>query len=293
VNKRPQKIEVTSSYSVQNPIFLSIFCLAIFSFSLSSCVSHLNDAKFYYSQGQDFSRHYKTEKAIAAFKRAKSEAQLELKRRPSSQAYMLKGMAELNLKLWKEAEQSFINAFSYGFEKGEEWARQVSLLGLALSLEAFQLKDTAFEIYIHLINKSHLRPITILAAQKYSEKIFKRALQHEGKEKKKLLSGALKNIKRLASKDLACGFYHYLQSQIHSHLSDYKKSFEEAVMAKELGLSSEEIYRDNDLQIVYCYLKLKEHLNPEGWEAFQSVYREWVKKWGWKDPETPGWKKEK
>ena len=269
-------------------LILFLFCL----FSLPACVSHLKEAKFYYAQGQKFSRLYQAEKAIASFKRALREAELEAERHPSAQAYMLKGMAELNLEMWKEAEESFSNAFSYGFEKGEEWARELSLVGLASSFEELGLEDSALKIYARILDKSRLKPVTVFAAQKYSDMMLKRALQKEGKERKNLLAKALKAAEKLTNKDLSCGFYHYLLSQISSHLSDYKESFEEAVMARELGLMREEIFRDNDLQIIFCYQKLKEKLSFEEWEEFRTRYMEWVKRWKWRGPETPGWKKE-
>ncbi len=106
------------------------------------------------------------------------------------------------------------------------------------------------------------------------------------------MTAALKTAEKLTNKDLSCGFYHYLQSQIHSHLEDYNKSFEEAVMARELGLPKEDIYRDNDLQIVFCYQSLKDKLPEEEWEEFRSRYMAWVRRWNWKDAETPSWKSE-
>jgi tetratricopeptide (TPR) repeat protein len=271
------------------------FIIVFFIFWLSllpGCVSHLKDAKFYYSQGQKFSRLYQNEKAIASFKKALIEAALEAEKHPSAQAFMLKGMAELNLELWEEAEESFLNAFSYGFEKGEEWAREISLLGLASSLDELKLEDSALKIYASILDKSRLKQVSIFAAQKYTEAMLKRALQKEGKEKQKLLTVALKAAEKLTNKDLSCGFYHYLQSQISSHLEDYKKSFEEAVMARELGLPKEEIFRDNDLQIVFCYQSLKEKLPEKEWEEFRSRYMAWVKRWNWRDAETPSWESE-
>ncbi|NIM57337.1 MAG: hypothetical protein GTO16_00125 [Candidatus Aminicenantes bacterium] len=271
--------------------FIILFLL-LWLFSLPACVSHLKDAKFFYSQGQKFSRLYQTEKAIASFKRALIEAELETNKHPSAQAFMLKGMAELNLELWKEAEESFLNAFSYGFEKGEDWAREISLLGLASSLDELQLEDSALKIYASVLDKSKLRQVAVFAAQKYTDAMLKRALQKEGKEKQKILAAALKTAEKITAKDLSCGFYHYLLSQISSHLEAYKKSFEEAVMARELGLPKEEILRDNDLQIVFCYQSLKEKLKEKEWEEFRSRYMAWVKRWNWRDAKTPSWKSE-
>lgn len=273
----------------KNSCFLFIlFC----SLSLSSCVSHLKEAKFYYAQGERLSRQYQTQKAIASFKRALSEAKLEVERHPSAQAYMVKGVAELNLGMWKEAEESFLNALSFGFEKGQEWAQELSLLGLASTLEELGIEESVLKIYAHLLDKSKLKQVAVFSAQKYTDIMLERALREEGKEREKLLTAALKTAEKLTNKDLSCGFYHYLQSQVLSHLSEYKKSFEEAVIAKELGLPSEEVFRDNDLQIVFCYQKLKEKLSKEEWKDFRSRYLEWVKKWNWQDPETPGWKRE-
>lgn len=271
------------------PCFLFIlFC----SFTLSSCVSHLKEAKFYYAQGERLSRQYQTQKAIASFKRALSEAKHEVERYPSAQAYIVKGMAELNLGMWKEAEESFLNALSFGFEKGQEWAQELSLLGLASTLEELGIEESVLKIYVRLLEKSKLNQVAVFSAQKYMDIMLERALLKEGKEREKLLTAALKTTEKLTNKDLSCGFYHYLQSQVLSHLSEYKKSFEEAVIARELGLPSEEIFRDNDLQIVFCYQKLKEKLSKEEWENFRSRYLEWVKKWNWKAPEVPGWKRE-
>lgn len=62
-------------------------------------------------------------------------------------------------------------------------------------------------------------------------------------------------------------------------------------MARELGLPSLEIYRDNDLQIVFCYQRLKQVLSPEDWEEFRILYSQWIRRWEWPGPEIPDWKK--
>jgi len=247
----------------------SSFLFLLFSFLfLSACVSHLKEAKYYYAQGQKFSRSYQTEKAVSSFKRALREAELEAEKHASAQAFMLKGMVE-----------------------AEAWAEEVSLLGLALSFQELGLEDSAFKIYAYLVNKSKLKGILQLASQKYTDMVLERVLPKKSKERDKSLTQVLKSAQRLANNDLSCGFYHYLLSQIYSHLSEHKNSFEEAIMAKELGLPTEKIFRDNDLQIIFCYQKLKENMSSEEWEKFHSSYLRWVKKWNWQDPQTPGWKK--
>lgn len=276
---------ISRGYLRKEPFLL--FCF----FLLSSCVSHLQEAKFSYSQGENFSRVYQTEKAVASYKRALQEAALEVKKHPSAQAYMVKGMAEMHLDLWKEAEESFLESFSLGFEKGEEWAAQLSLFGLASSLQELGLEDSAYEIYAHLIERSKLKPISVLAAQRYTNFALGKALEKTGNEKKKSLAELLSLTERLIARDLSCGYYHYLRSQVLGHLTDYKKGFEQAVMAKELGLPTEEISRDNDVQIIFCYQNMKEKSSSVEREKFLYMYLEWVKKWRWQGPETPDWKK--
>ena len=256
----------------------------------SSCVSHLEEAKSYYTQGQKHSRLSQVEKATAAYKRAIEEAERELNRRPSSQAFTVKGMAALNLGLWREAEESFLSAFVYGFEKGEEWAGQVSLLGLGISLLETGLEETALEVFSYLLDKSKFLPVLSVAAQNYAEHTLRTLEKMEEKEKNKTVTRLLTRIQRLTRKDMSFGYFHYLQSQIYSHLAEYQRSFEEGAMARELGLPSVNIFRDNDRQIIFCFRKLKKVLNHQEWEEFQSLYRQWIEKWNWKDPEIPDWK---
>jgi tetratricopeptide (TPR) repeat protein len=279
---------MTEDFDKWTRIFLLLWLFPLI--LLSSCVSHLNDAKLYYIQAQEFSSSYNTEEAIASYKKSLEEIKKEVDRRPSSQALMLKGLIELNLDQWEEAEQSFLMAFSYGFDKGQEWAEWSSLFGLASSLQEMGLESSAFQIYEHLISKSKLRPLTILSAQKYTDIALKNALGEEGKDRERLLTGLFRTVQGLSRKDLSCGYFHYLLSQVLSHLGEYRKCFDEAVMAKELGLPSEEILRDNDLQIVFCYERLKEKLPTTEWEAFRILYLGWIERWNWSGPQTPAWK---
>jgi len=260
-------------------------------FSSSACVSQLEQAKLDYARGQALSRLYQTADALAFYKRSLLEASEETKNRPSAQAFMVKGMAEFKLSLWKEAETSFLEAFSYGFAEGEEWAAEVSLLGLAATFKEMGLSNQAARSYESLLAKSKFRPVLLVAAQRHSELRLSQALGAGEKEKAKILAESLKLIEKLSDSDWSCGYYHYLQSQFRSHLGDCGRSFEEAVMAKELGLPSEEILRDNDLQIIYCYRELRKVMGTEAWKEFESRYQRWMKRWGWKDAETPAWKK--
>jgi hypothetical protein len=203
---------------------------------------------------------------------------------------MIKGLAELNLDLWEEAKDSFIKADALEFEKGEEWDSQLSLFGLASTLQEMGLGESASEIFESLLDRSRIKPVTLLAAQNHIEIELERALDTDTSTREKRLKTLLKTTDKLIDKDLACGYYHYLQSQVLAHLLDFKKSFERAVMARELGLPTEQIFRDNDNQIVYCYRELKNSLPPEQWASFEATYLDWVKRWGWKGPMTPTWR---
>lgn len=264
----------------------------ILSFFISSCVSHLRDAKLHYTEGEKYSRRYQTDKAVASFKRAIQEAELAAKKNPHAQVYMVKGLAELNLELWEDAEESFAAAFSLGFAEGEEWAHQVSLFGLASSFEELGLEESASNIYSFLLGRSKLKPISGVVAQKYIDLNLRKALKEQGNERQKMLTQLLRTAERLTNAEMSYGFYHYLQSQIFSHLAEYKKSFEQAVMARELGLPTQEISRDNDMQIIFCFNSLKDKLSPQEWEDFHSRYLKWIERWDWKGPQTPDWKRE-
>ncbi len=272
-------------------LHLRIILLASCFFAFLSCASHLKEAKFFYAQGEEFARAYQTQKAVASFKRALQEAERESETNPSAQAYMLKGLSEINLEMWKEAKKSFLMAHSFGFEKGETWASQLTLFGLASTLQEMGLEEPAARVFKSLLDKAKFDPVTRLAAQRYVKLGLDKALKSEGSDRKKILKDLLKTSDKLIAKNFGCGFCHYLQSQVLSHLSEFDKSFESAVIAKEIGLPTEQIERDNDNQIVFCYQKLKETLDSSQWPEFKSLYQEWMKRWGWEDPEKPPWKK--
>jgi tetratricopeptide (TPR) repeat protein len=268
-----------------------LFILVLGPFFLASCVSHLKESKSLYSRGSVLSREYKMEMAYSAYRKAYEKACIQVKKRPSAQAYMMKGLSELELEMWDEAEGSFLKAFDHGFEKGEEWAKDISLFSLALSMEEFGLKESAADIYDYLLSKSRLKQVSMLSVMKYSEFAIEKALQEGQDEQIKRLESLFKKVAQLTEKDLSCGFYHYMKSQVLSHMKRYRGSFEEAVMARELGLPTLEIHRDNDNQIVFCFRTLKNELDAGDWKEFESVYLRWIKKWGWKGPESPDWKR--
>jgi tetratricopeptide (TPR) repeat protein len=258
--------------------------------SLTACVSHLRDAKAAYAEGQELARGYRTARAVAAFKRALSEAGLEARRNPSAQAFMVKGLAEASLGLWRDAETSFVKAAGLGFDPGEAWASDVALLGLAVSFEELGLPDPALRAYENILAKSAFKPVLMTAAQKYADLSLTRALALDEKDKARALAGLVRAVERLEGEDFACGLYHYLHSQVEGHRGDYGRSYEEAVAARELGLPSEKILRDNDNQIVFCFDELAGSLDDAGRASLTARHAAWTKKWGWKDARTPDWK---
>ena len=137
------------------------FFLLLALFLLESCTSHLQQAKDFYAQGTEQARYYQTETAQACFKKAQLEAELETKKQPSAQAFTLKGMAEVKLELWEKAKESFLHAFSYGFESGEEWSRQLSLFGLAISFQEMGLNNSALNIFYYLIKPVSYTHLTL------------------------------------------------------------------------------------------------------------------------------------
>jgi tetratricopeptide (TPR) repeat protein len=258
----------------------------------AACLPHLRRAKQFYAEGQDQARALRTEAAVASWKRALEEAERECRKKPSAQAYTIKGLAETNLGRWRDAEASFLKAFSLGFEPGEAWASDAALAGLAASFEEMGLEAPALRIYGQLVDRSDFKPALMTAAERRTDLVLARAVAAEPEEKARTLSALLKSIDRLIDRDFACGLYHYLHAQVDGHLGDLRRSYEESVMARELGLPSEKILRDNDNQVVFCFDSLKETMPEAERAAFAAAHAGWTKKWGWRDGRTPAWKKE-
>jgi tetratricopeptide (TPR) repeat protein len=257
-----------------------------------SCLAHLGRAKRYYSEGQDQARALQTERAVASWKRSLDEAARACREKPSAQSYTVKGLAETSLGRWREAEASFLKAYHLGFDEGEAWASDAALAGLAASFERLDLEAAALRIYAQLIDRSGFKPAVMLAAEKRTDLVLAGTAGLDPKERDRALAGLLRSLDRLVDRDFACGLYHYLHAQVDGHAGDLRRSYEEAVMARELGLPSAEILRDNDNQLVFCYDRLTESLPAAERGAFAAAHAAWAKSWGWRDDRTPAWKKE-
>jgi hypothetical protein len=277
----------------RKPVFGRILTSAALSaLLLTACATHLERAKLHYSQAQELSRTYRTAEAAASYKRALAEAGKAAGSGSSAQAFMIKGLAEASLERWADAETSFSRASALGFPEGQEWAADVSRLGLAISLAEVGFEDAALRSLAGLLDRSTFKPVVPEAARRWLDLNLARVANLDDKERAKALAAIVRTLEKLVDGDFACGFHHYLFSQALGHARDYRRSFEEAAVARGLGLPSEKALRDNDLQAAFCYEALKKELSPDDWREFEALYARWTKKWGWKDTRTPGWKKE-
>jgi tetratricopeptide (TPR) repeat protein len=257
-----------------------------------SCLTHLSRAKRYYTEGQEQARIFQTERAVANWKKALDEARRACRRRPSAQAFTVRGLAEANLGRFPEAEASFLAAFALGFGDGKTWASDSALAGLAVSFENQSLEAPALRIYAQIVDDSRFEPAVRLAAERRTNLILAGLDKLSDAERSRTLAALLKTLDRLVERDFACGLYHYLHAQVDGHLGDLRRSYEEAVMARELGLPTEKIARDNDNQLVYCYVRLVDSLPEADGDALRSAQARWAARWGWRDDRTPAWKKE-
>ncbi len=267
--------------------------VAVLAAALSSaCVSHLRSAKTFYVRAGEEEARFRTVEAVALYKRARLEASREIGRRPSAQAYLVKGLAEVDLGLWKDAEASFAAAVALGHDQARSWASDAALLGLAASFEELGLSDQAGRVYAAMVKSSKFRPAVMTAASRRTEAVLRASIGLPAAERGKVLAGLLKEIDALLTDDYACGLYHYLASQVCGHAGDPVRSYEEAVAARELGLPSEKILRDNDNQLVFCYkLQLGGPPSRER-DVFEARHRSWAARWGWPSPDKPAWKKD-
>jgi tetratricopeptide (TPR) repeat protein len=257
-----------------------------------SCLTHLSRAKRFYTEGQEQARIFQTERAVANWKKALDEARRACRRRPSAQAFTVRGLAEANLGRFPEAEASFLAAFALGFGDGKTWASDSALAGLAVSLENQSLEAPALRIYAQIVDDSRFEPAVRLAAERRTNLILAGLDKLSDAERSRTLAALLKTLDRLVERDFACGLYHYLHAQVDGHLGDLRRSYEEAVMARELGLPTVKIARDNDNQLVYCYVRLIDSLPEADGDALRSAQARWAARWGWRDDRTPAWKKE-
>lgn len=271
---------------------LALVVLALAAALSPSCLTDLHRAKRDYAEGQELARAAQTAQAVSYWRRALEEAGRACRRKPSAQSFTVKGLAEANLGRWREAEASFLQAFSFGFGPGEAWASDSALAGLAVSFEDMGLETPALRIYAQLADRSDFKPALMVAAERRTNLVLAGVADLGPDERTRTLGSLDKSLDRLIDRDFACGLFHYLRAQVDAHLGDLRRSYEESVMARELGLPSEKIRRDNDNQLVYCYVRLCDSLPLAERAALTAAQARWAAKWGWRDDRTPAWKKE-
>lgn len=268
------------------------FALVLAAALSAACLADLHRAKRSYAEGQALARASQTARAAATWKRSLDEAGRACRRHPSAQSFTVKGLAEANLGRWREAEASFLQAFNLGFDSGEAWASDSAMAGLAASFEDMGLEAPALRVYALLADKSDFKPALMVASERRTNLILARMAEAGPAERARNLAALAKSLDRLIDRDFACGLYHYLHAQVDGHMGDLRRAYEEAVMARELGLPSVKIGRDNDNQLVYCYIRLLESLPPSERDTLAAAQARWAAKWGWRDDRTPAWTKE-
>ncbi len=268
------------------------FVLALAAAALAAgCASRLLDAKRAFAEGQERARLFQEEGAVAAFKRALLDAEAEAQRNPSAQAFMIKGMAESSLGRWREAEASFLRAFALGFDQGQAWASDAALIGLAGALRETGMADASTRICDRLVETSDYRPVLVEAARRSAEAALARAVEAAPEERARILKVLSARVDKLMGRDFACGFFHYLAAQVAGHAGDGMRAYEEAVLARGLGLPTLQAARDNDLQIVYAFETARAGLAGAEAAAFESGHAARATSWGWPDARTPEWKR--
>ncbi len=267
-----------------------VFLFSSFLLALSACSLSLEKAQVHYLEGQKYEAGFRTAEALSHYRKALASVEKEIRKNPSSSAYLLKGLVETRLEAWDQAGESFRLAASLGEEKARDWSREIILYGLALSFEGQGLTEAATGLYRSLMEKGKFEPVVQAATGRYLDNRLAATENRSEGERKKIVLELLGTLEKILKDCPAEGYYHYLLSQVYGFDGKYRESFEEAVLARELGLPSEKLHRDNDRQIIFCYHMMSQN-RPEEFSGFIRVYQYWIKKWNWLDETTPGWKR--
>jgi len=288
---KPRNLDNKENYQPGKLLNFSLFfLLLVLAFSLFSCSLSLEKAQVHYLEGQRYEAKFRVAEAISHYQAALQGAEKEIKKRPSASAYLLKGLIETRLQAWEKAKDSFQLAAALGEEKAGDWAKEVILYGLALSFENQGLTEGATRLYRSLMEKGKLEPVVQAATVRYLDNRLSGLEQKSESERKKILLELMSTLEKMLKDYSTQGYYHYLLSQLYSFDRKYRESLEEAILARELGLPSERLLRDNDQQVIFCYHMIKQGL-PEEASGFLKTYNYWIKKWNWRDETTPDWKR--
>ncbi len=254
------------------------------------CATHrLERAKTHYLAGVDLAGQMDRVGAAAEFGAARSEAaKITGPDRAGAQAWLVKAQAEVELGSFEEARKSFVAARAAGAEFKDGWERVALLLGLASVYREMDLAPEAASFCESAMKE----------AKKLDPALFETACARwvdltlglsvgslDQKSRARILDGLENKVRSLADDSPTSGTLHYLLSQIEMHKEQYEEGWKQAVLARELGLPNDELLRDNDASLIFCYRRLIENGRQE-FEARQSA---WTKRWSWSDPTRPAW----
>ncbi|MBI2841010.1 MAG: hypothetical protein HYX75_22045 [Acidobacteria bacterium] len=255
-----------------------------------ACATHrLEQVKEHYLRGIELVDRMDRAAAAAEFKLAQSEA-AKLSGHP--QAWLIKGEAEVELGLFEEARRSFARARESGIGIDAGWEQAAHLLGMAAVYEEMEMDSVAAalcETALEKAKKAGPDLFEVAAARWVDLTLGQLSGEDESKTRTKILDGLDKKVRSMVGDTPTSGTLRYLLSQVELHLEHYEEGWNQAVMARELGLRSEEILRDNDESLIFSYRQLKE----KGQFEYDERQAAWAARWGWPAPAQAPWMDEK
>ncbi|MEW6363974.1 MAG: hypothetical protein AB1714_04980 [Acidobacteriota bacterium] len=264
--------------------------LALVVLGLAGCATHrLETAKTHYVRAVELADRMDRGGAAAEFSRARDEAaKIAGSHAGDAQAWLIKGQAEIELGEFEEARRSFASARAAGADLGDGWERVAQLLGVASVYEAMEMPDDAAmlcETAMKTAKKECPEMFEPAAARWVNLLVAEDASSEDPKARAKQLAGLEKKVRDLVEETPGSGTLRYLLSQVEVHLEDFAEGWGQAVLARELGLPTEELLRDNDNSLLFCYRQLIESGRTE-YDARQAA---WAKRWGWPDATHAPW----
>ncbi len=255
-----------------------------------ACATHrLEQVKLHYLRAVELADRMDSAGAAAELKLVRSEA---AKIEGDPQAWLIKGQAEVELGLFEEARRSFARARESGIGIDAAWEQAAQLLGLAAVYEKMEMDSVAAalcETALEQAKKAGPDLFEVAAARWVDLTLGQLDGEDESKARTKILDGLDKKVRSMVGDSPTSGTLRYLLSQVELHLEHYEEGWNQAVMARELGVRSEEILRDNDESLIFCYRQLKE----KGQFEYDERQAAWAARWEWPAPAQAPWMDEK
>jgi len=270
-------------------LLASILCVA-----LQACATHrLDGVKAHYLRGVELAGRMDRAAAAAEFTAARDEAtRITGGGAAAAQAQLVKGQAELELGDFESARVSFAAARGGGLDAEAGWERVAVLLGMASVYEEMRMpREAAGLCESAMADARKLGSATFeIVCARWVDLMLGFGLESaDDKARGKLLEGIDKKVRGLVDDNPTSGTLRYLVSQIDMHLGLYGDAWRSAVLARELGLPTEEILRDNDQSLLFCYRMLVE----AGSREYVTWQEGWARRWNWRDATHPDWEEEK